>query len=220
MTENINESKQESNQNDQLIDEWEIDNLPNRLTLFRVVLIPVIIGSLLLCTFKEAPFEGMTKFFGYVAAWTFVLASITDFLDGYIARKRNIVTVFGSFLDPIADKFLVVSTLIMLNSLDRVHVLVVITLVIREMYMTALRLLANERGLKIPVSDLGKWKTTFQMLSIPMLMAWDEPFGIPLILMGQIFIYLAFFFSTYSAFLYTLHLVQKIREAKKLKKAK
>ena len=168
--------KTQSADSENVIDEWQIDNLPNRLTLFRVALIPVIVGSLWVCTTDIKIFDLIKKDLGYIAGWSFVLASITDFFDGYIARKRGIVTVFGSFLDPIADKFLVISSLVMLQALGRVDPLVVVALVLRELYMTSLRLLANERGLSVPVDNLGKWKTTFQMISIPMLMAWDKPF--------------------------------------------
>ena len=191
--------------------EWEIDNLPNRLTFFRVALIPVIIGSLYLNLLDFPWLYGMKQTLCYVAAWTFVVASVTDFFDGYIARKRNIVTVFGSFLDPIADKFLIVSALIMLQALDRIPVLVVIILVLREIYITALRLLANEKGLVVPVGELGKWKTASQMLGIGFLMAYDKPFGIPMVLIGNIFIYLACIFSIYSALEYTMGMWKKMK---------
>ncbi|EPZ50653.1 CDP-diacylglycerol--glycerol-3-phosphate 3-phosphatidyltransferase [Bacteriovorax sp. BAL6_X] len=204
----------------EILSEWEIDNLPNRLTIFRVALIPVICLTLYLCLFEENIFKATVKTLGYIAAWTFVLASITDFFDGYIARRRNIVTVFGSFLDPIADKFLVVSSLILLQALDRVNVIVVIVLVLREMYMTALRLLAMEKGLKVSVNQLGKWKTTFQMMAIPMLMAWDKPFGFSFPLVGTILIYLSFVFSVFSALVYTFGLFKKISEVRKERKQK
>ncbi|EQC46385.1 CDP-diacylglycerol--glycerol-3-phosphate 3-phosphatidyltransferase [Bacteriovorax sp. BSW11_IV] len=193
--------------------EWEIDNLPNRLTIFRMILIPIIIGALFICsTDLLVPYH---KTLGYVAAWTFVVASITDFFDGYIARKRKIVTVFGSFLDPIADKFLVVSSLILLEALGRVHSIIVVILVLREMYITSLRLLATERGLSVPVGSLGKWKTTFQMLAIPFLMANDHPFGIPMPIIGTIFIFLASFFSLYSALEYSSSTIKKLASARK-----
>ena len=200
--------------------EWDIDNLPNRLTLFRVVLIPVIIASLYLKDTGLGLSDNWSRELGYIAAWTFVLASITDFFDGHIARKRKIVTVFGSFLDPIADKFLVVSSLIMLQGLELIHPLMVIVLVLREMYITALRLLAQERGINIPAGNLGKYKTTFRMIGIPLLMADDTPFGIPMNLLGNIFIYLAAIFSLYSAFEYSLGTIKKMKLARvsKLKK--
>ena len=112
--------------------EWEIDNLPNRLTMFRMLLIPIILSSLMFARMDYEWVQGLTVFLGYVAGWTFCLASVTDFFDGYIARKRGIVTVFGSFLDPIADKFLVVSSLILLGELERVPTDVVLILVLRE----------------------------------------------------------------------------------------
>lgn len=195
-------------------DEWAVDNLPNRLTLFRVLLIPIIIGLLVL---KDSDWNwamNWSKSLGYTAAWLFVLASITDFFDGYIARKRNIVTVLGSFLDPIADKFLVVSSLIMLQGLELIPTVLVIILVLREMYITALRLLAKERGLQLPVGSLGKWKTAFQMIAIPMLMADDRPFTIPLDWIGGVFIYLAALFSLYSALEYSYNLYKKVRAIK------
>lgn len=198
--------------------EWEIDNLPNRLTMFRVILIPIIIFSMYSVETQYAWASAHTKLLNYIAAWTFVIASITDFLDGFIARKKNIVTVFGSFLDPIADKFLVISALIMLSAMNRVHVLVVLILVLREMYITALRLLAMEKGISVPVGTLGKWKTATQMVGIPLLMADDVFMGIDMPLLGTIAIYLASIFSLYSAFEYSIGLIRKIQKIRKEKK--
>ena len=195
--------------------EWDIDNLPNRLTFFRVLLIPVIICSLFLPVSGYQWAAEHTRMLGYIAAWTFVAASITDFFDGYIARKRNIVTVFGSFLDPIADKFLVVSSLILLQELGRINVILVIILVLREIYITALRLLAKERGLSVPVGGLGKWKTAIQMVGIPFLMAYDKPWGIPMPLLGDICIYVASFLSVFSALQYSAGLLGKISKLRK-----
>lgn len=198
--------------------EWEIDNLPNRLTMFRVVLIPIIIFSLFATIGQFEWARNHTNLLNYIAAWTFVAASITDFLDGYIARKKNIVTVFGSFLDPIADKFLVISSLIMLQSLNRVHVLIVLILVLREMYITALRLLAMEKGISVPVGTLGKWKTATQMVGIPLLMANDTPWGLDMFLLGTIAMYLSSLFSLYSALEYSAGLIKKIQKIRKEKK--
>jgi CDP-diacylglycerol--glycerol-3-phosphate 3-phosphatidyltransferase len=200
--------------------EWEIDNLPNRLTMLRVILIPIILLSLFFTTTSYSWAIDHTKLLNYIAAWTFVAASITDFLDGYIARKKNIVTVFGSFLDPIADKFLVISTLIMLLALGRVHVLIVLVLTLREKYITALRLLAMEKGLTVPVGTLGKWKTASQMVGIPFLIANDIPWGINMPLLGLILIYLASLFSLYSALEYSVGLTRKIQKLRKENKLK
>lgn len=198
--------------------EWEIDNLPNRLTMFRIVLIPIILLSLIIVQYQTKLDQETylpTKLLNYIAAWTFVAASITDFFDGYIARKRKIVTVFGSFLDPIADKFLVISSLIVLLALNRVQVIIVLILVLREMYITALRLLAMEKGLSVPVGTLGKWKTATQMVGIPLLMAYDTPWGIDMALIGTIAIYLAALFSVYSALEYSLGLIKKIQKIRR-----
>jgi CDP-diacylglycerol--glycerol-3-phosphate 3-phosphatidyltransferase len=205
--------EQPSEYNDQ---EWQINNLPNRLTMFRMILIPLIVGSLYLSLLDYFWIKDSLKnTLGWVAAWTFVVAAITDFFDGYIARKRKIVTVFGSFLDPMADKFLVVSSLILLQGMERIPVWVVIILVLREMYITGLRLLATERGFAIPVGEWGKWKTASQMVSIPLLMANGHVFGISMGLVGTILIYLASFFSLFSAGQYSIGLVRKIRSHKK-----
>jgi len=200
--------------------EWDIDNLPNRLTIFRVLLIPVIVTSNLIIISNWEFFNPYHYHLGYLAAWTFVAASVTDFFDGYIARKRGIVTVFGSFLDPIADKFLVVSSLILLQSLNLVPALLVIILVLREIYITALRLLAMEKGFTVPVDSSGKWKTALQMVAIPMLMANDSPFGIPFPQLGTAFIYVAAFLSLYSACFYSYGTVKKFKIARIEAKAK
>lgn len=201
------------------INDLEIDNLPNRLTFFRMLMIPVVVLTLYFT--KDTPYWALSyqDWLGHIACWIFVLASITDFLDGYIARKRNIVTVFGSFIDPMADKFLVVSALIMLMALDRVHPMVVIILVLREMYMTSLRLLAMSEGVDVPVSSMGKWKTTAQMVATPMLMIYDDFLGMNLQLIGTVLIYVAAFLSLWSALKYSLSMIRKLRE-KRLEKKK
>lgn len=202
----------------------EINNLPNRLTIFRVLLIPVVIGSLILSSSEWGFSQEIKSNLGWFAAWVFVAASLTDFFDGYIARKRNIVTVFGSFLDPIADKFLTVSSLVMLESLGRIPVIIVIILILREMYMTSLRLLAMNEGISVPVSDWGKWKTATQMVAIPMLMANESWYFINFPLVGTILIYIASFLSLWSAFQYSYGLILKLKEKRterrKLKKLK
>ncbi len=196
----------------------EIDNLPNRLTFFRMLMIPVVVLTLYFSDETPDFLAPYQEYLGHIACWIFVMASITDFLDGYIARKRNIVTVFGSFLDPIADKFLVVSSIIMLLAVDRVHPIVVIILVVREMYMTSLRLLALTEGVDVPVSSMGKWKTGTQMVAIPMLMVYDHFLGIDLPLYGTILIYISAFLSLWSALIYSLHMIKKLQEKRAEKK--
>ena len=197
-------------------DRLEIDNLPNRLTIFRIVLIPVIVTCLFL---EKVDWPGLRSWhgdLGFIAGWIFTLASITDFVDGYIARKRGIITVFGSFLDPIADKFLVVSSLVMLLALERVYSLVVVILILREFYMTSLRLLASGEGLNVPVVLMGKWKTVTQLAGIPLLMANGHFWGISMALLGTLCIYIATLLSLYSALVYSIGLVKKLKLKRQL----
>ena len=133
-------------------------NLPNKLTLFRVILIPFFVFFLL------APY--FTGYGNYIAVAVFIVASITDFLDGHIARKRNLVTNFGKFMDPLADKLLVCSALICLIELDRLPAWIVIIIIAREFIISGFRLIASDNGVVIAASDWGKFKTTFQMLMV------------------------------------------------------
>lgn len=133
-------------------------NLPNKLTLFRVILIPFFVFFLL------APY--FTGYGNYIAVAVFIVASITDFLDGHIARKRNLVTNFGKFMDPLADKLLVCSALICLIELDRLPAWIVIIIIAREFIISGFRLIASDNGVVIAASYWGKFKTTFQMLMV------------------------------------------------------
>ena len=133
-------------------------NLPNKLTLFRVILIPFFVFFLL------APyFEGYGN---YIAVAIFIVASITDFLDGKIARKYNFVTNFGKFMDPLADKLLVSSALICLVALNKIPAWIVIVIIAREFIISGFRLVAADNGVVIAASYWGKFKTAFQMVTV------------------------------------------------------
>ncbi len=133
-------------------------NLPNKLTLFRVVLIPFFVFFLL------APY--FESYGNYIAVAIFIVASITDFLDGKIARKYNLVTNFGKFMDPLADKLLVCSALICLIQLELIPAWVVIIIIAREFIISGFRLVASDNGVVIAASYWGKFKTAFQMLTV------------------------------------------------------
>lgn len=133
-------------------------NLPNKLTMFRVILIPFFVFFLL------APyFEGYGN---YIATGIFIVASLTDLLDGKIARKYNLVTNFGKFMDPLADKLLVCSAMICLIELERLASWIVIVIIAREFIISGFRLIASDNGKVIAASYWGKFKTTFQMLMV------------------------------------------------------
>jgi CDP-diacylglycerol--glycerol-3-phosphate 3-phosphatidyltransferase len=131
-------------------------NLPNILTLLRIASIPVI-AAILLSPSRSA---------GFWAAVIFAVASITDWLDGYLARRMGIVTVFGKFLDPIADKLIVMSVLIMILPYGRAPAWMVLIILGREIIITGLRGLASTEGIIIPASNLGKFKTIFQIVAL------------------------------------------------------
>ena len=131
-------------------------NVPNILTLLRIASIPVI-AAILLSPSRSA---------GFWAAAIFAVASITDWLDGYLARRMGIVTVFGKFLDPIADKLIVMSVLIMILPYGRAPAWMVLIILGREIIITGLRGLASTEGVVIPASNLGKFKTIFQIVAI------------------------------------------------------
>ena len=137
-------------------------NLPNKLTLLRVVLIPVFVVLLLL----EG---GQNDTLRIAALIVFCFASFTDFLDGQIARRNNLVTNFGKFMDPLADKLLVCSALICMLELGQLPSWYVITVIAREFIISGFRLVAADNGIVIAASWWGKFKTTFQMLTVILL---------------------------------------------------
>ena len=134
-------------------------NLPNKLTIFRVILIPVFIIALMSGIIPEPVNR-------YVGVVIFCVASFTDYLDGHIARKYNLVTNFGKFMDPLADKLLVSSALICMIELGFLPAWIVIIIISREFIITGFRLIAAEGGLVIAASWWGKIKTVTQMLMI------------------------------------------------------
>ena len=137
-------------------------NLPNKLTMFRVILIPFLIVFLLI---------PITPYDKWIALAIFVIASLTDLLDGKIARKYNLVTNFGKFMDPLADKLLVCSALICLIELDKIPSWMVIIIIAREFIISGFRLVASDNGVVIAASYFGKFKTTFQMLAVCLMIA-------------------------------------------------
>lgn len=137
-------------------------NLPNKLTLFRVILIPFFVLFLLV---------EITDYDAWIALGIFIAASLTDFLDGHIARKYNLITNFGKFMDPLADKLLVCSALICLVELTRIPAWVVILIIAREFIISGFRLVASDNGVVIAASYWGKFKTVFQMLMICLMIA-------------------------------------------------
>ena len=131
-------------------------NLPNVLTVVRIMLVPVLVVALL----------GNTPEGDVLAAIVFILASLTDFVDGYLARARDSVTTFGKLMDPLADKLLIIAALIALVSLHRLAAWVAMVIITRELAVTVLRLGATQAGVVMPASMFGKVKTCLQIAAI------------------------------------------------------
>ena len=142
-------------------------NLANKITLFRVFLVPIFI----VVFYFESP--GTT----YISAAIFIFAALTDSLDGYIARSRNLVTNFGKFADPLADKVLTSAALILLVGADKIPAWIVIVIIAREFTITGFRTIAASEGITIAASNWGKLKTISQILAIILLLINNFPFS-------------------------------------------
>ena len=179
-------------------------NLPNKLTMFRVILIPFFVFFLL------APyFEGYGN---YVAVAIFIVASLTDLLDGKIARKYNLVTNFGKFMDPLADKLLVCSAMICLIELGLLPAWIVILIIAREFIISGFRLIASDNGIVIAASYWGKFKTTFQMLMVIVLLL---NFDLPVFhILGTVLIWIATILTVVSLIDYIVKNKDVLKEQK------
>ena len=167
-------------------------NVANKLTIVRIVAIPLYLLVLYI-----------NKDWSNVAATIiFILAGVSDFLDGYIARKYNMITDLGKILDPIADKILVAAALIALIDLDRLYWWIAVIMLARDFTMEALRNLAASKGIIIAAGIWGKLKTTFQMVAIGMISFKNVWLGINWYILGQVLMYVALFLSLYSAYVY------------------
>lgn len=166
-------------------------NLPNLLTFSRILLVPVYIGL----------FSTPTVARSLAAAAVFGIAALTDLLDGYIAKQRAQITKIGCLLDPIADKFLVISGLVLLVQFQRVEAWLAITLITRELTITGIRAIAASRGLIIAAGTLGKYKVVFQMIAI-IVLTLEGTFALPVLnlhLIGTVGLYAALVLSLVSA---------------------
>lgn len=163
-------------------------NLANKITLIRVLLVPVFMIVL----------YSNLQYSTYIAAFIFIVASLTDTLDGYIARSRNLVTNFGKFVDPLADKVLVSAAFISLVEIGKVPAWVVILIITREFTITGFRILAASEGVTIAASSLGKIKTITQLVAIIALLINNYPFNLINIPFDMIMLYISLFFTVLS----------------------
>lgn len=162
-------------------------NLPNKLTLARICMIPVFVFFLL---------TNVVPYSKYVAVAIFIVACLTDALDGHIARKYNLISNFGKFMDPLADKLLVCSALICFVQLHLVPAWIIIIIISREFIISGFRLIASDNGIVIAASWWGKFKTTAQMImSILLILNFD---GVFFNTLEQVFIYIALILTVIS----------------------
>ena len=186
-------------------DALKFDTPPNRLTLLRMIAVPGVVYLLAQRNFSH----------DLAACVLFSLAAITDWFDGYLARQTQAVTIFGKLMDPLADKFLVIGTLIILQDLGRIHPYLVIVLICREMGITSLRALASAEGVVIAAGAGGKWKAALQMIAIPFLIVKENVWGIPCATVGMVLMVISIGLSLYSAASYTRDFFVELKERSK-----
>jgi len=174
--------------------EREIINLPNAITLLRIGLIPVLFFLL------TSPGETWSL----IIATIFVCAALTDLLDGYIARRYQIVTTMGKFLDPVADKIIVNTAMILMIPIGRIPAWMVAIIIIRDFVVDGMRSIASSEGVVIDASNLGKQKTLCQIFAVTALMIHYPVFGIDAHTVGIAVLYLALFLTLYSGADYSL----------------
>ena len=174
-------------------------NIPILLTWLRVALIPLVVGLYYL------PTDWMTLSERNLAATAvFIIAAITDWFDGFLARRWNETSAFGAFLDPVADKLMVAGALLVLVQLDRVNAIIAFIIIGREITISALREWMAQIGAtrSVAVSSLGKVKTAAQMTAIPMLLFHDRLFGIDIHFWGEYLLWVAGVLTVWSMFYY------------------
>jgi CDP-diacylglycerol--glycerol-3-phosphate 3-phosphatidyltransferase/cardiolipin synthase len=164
-------------------------NLANKLTIIRILAVPVFLVVL----YFDKPY------FNILACVLFAAAAVTDYVDGYIARKYEMVTDLGKILDPVADKILVAASMIALVEMGRLEGAVLMFILTRDFAVGALRNLASSKGVIIAAGNAGKWKTGFQMVGVGCLIWKNELFGLDVLFVGKLLVYISLIFSIYSA---------------------
>jgi CDP-diacylglycerol--glycerol-3-phosphate 3-phosphatidyltransferase len=184
-------------------------NIPNLLTWLRILLIPVFVTVFYLSDSTLSP-----HLKNLIATGVFLLAAWTDWLDGYLARKLNQTSAFGAFLDPVADKLMVAAALILLVKLGRADAMIAFIIIGREITISALREWMAKVGesKSTAVSMLGKVKTSFQMLSITLLLYYEPFYGLDVQLIGSMLLYMAALLTLWSMGYYLMMAMQRLKE--------
>ncbi len=190
-------------------------NLPNKLTLLRILLVPVVVLVYLCIPDTVGIIEANTGLAlrDVIAFLIFALASITDLLDGKIARKYNLITSFGKFADPIADKLLVNTLLILMVYVHQVNVIAVLLMIARDLMVDGLRMVASQKGKVVSAGIYGKCKTVLQMLAICFLLLKNWPFEMLHLPMANLLLWAATLMSLYSGWIYFNQLKKYVMES-------
>ena len=191
-------------------------NIPNRITLSRILLIPLFI-ILLAVPFEWGYWtigEEVLQISDFVAALLFIVASTTDWIDGYYARKHNLVTNLGKFLDPMADKLLVTAAFILLVEMGLAPAWIVIIIISREFAVTGLRLVAAGEGIVLAAGQMGKLKTVFQIVAIALLLLHNFPFAYINLPVDMIALYIALILTVISGYDYFVKNWHVLKESK------
>lgn len=178
----------------------ETFNLPNTITLIRISVVPFLFILLV----------NPGEFWSLILAVLFVAASITDLLDGYIARKYQLVTTMGKFLDPIADKLIINIAMILMIPIGRIPAWIVAITIMRDLIVDGIRSIASSEGLFIQASRLGKQKTLAQIIAVTALMIHYSFFGADAHLVGTVILYIAFVLTIYSGVDYFIKFYRRI----------
>jgi CDP-diacylglycerol---glycerol-3-phosphate 3-phosphatidyltransferase len=189
-----------------MISKHETFNLPNTITLLRIGIVPFLFILLL------EPGE----FWSLILAILFVIASITDLFDGYFARKYNLITTMGKFLDPIADKLIINTAMILMIPIGRIPAWIVAITIIRDLIIDVIRSIASSEGYYIQASSLGKQKTLAQNVAVTALMINFSIFGVNTHDVGMVILYVALFLTIYSGIDYFIKFYQTILQKNNL----
>jgi CDP-diacylglycerol--glycerol-3-phosphate 3-phosphatidyltransferase len=190
-------------------------NLPNKLTLMRIILVPIVAACYLCIPANLCIFDSLTGFGlrNLIVLILFAIASFTDYLDGSIARKHNLITSFGKFADPIADKLLVNAMLILMAYSHEASVVAVLLMTSRDLIVDGLRMSASQSGEVVSAGFFGKLKTVLQMVAIILLLLCNWPFAYLHIPAANILLWLATAASLYSGWIYFQKLKKYVFES-------
>ncbi|MBU4484998.1 CDP-diacylglycerol--glycerol-3-phosphate 3-phosphatidyltransferase [bacterium] len=189
----------------------EILNVPNYITMGRMIAVPVVMFLLTFVNDEKGP-TFVNRYFSFATAWVFIVAMLSDMVDGWYARKYNVVSTFGKFLDPLADKMLFVVTMIMLIPMGRIPAWLVVLFLVREIAITALRGIAASEGIVIAASHWGKYKSAFVTCATAGLLIHYKAWGVDWRMAAWVMMWPALVLSVGSGIHYVMGFIKEIKK--------